>query len=325
MAHSLGAPYCIHKQKKIMNNKELEKKQEKQKKALNIVKWCGVGLLGGLLAFGFFGLLALGVRGCSNKQQTQQQEKGQLAKPITLEKSGLFGAYDQNNNVVVNDYQYISFWSFLGQSTEQVHNSYTYKWEYFEDFTWDNYIYYNNVYLASNRAFASAHVEGYNLDKTIEVKYIGLAQRGLVLSSSDTNSGINSANSIELFLQDMEQGYITSFEMTTYYNFTDTYILSEDVAIMSHYRIVNDTQNITAWGWFHPNQNIFTREGEAPIYNGGGDSEGLSGVFSLLYQAFSSLASILNLQVISGLTLGTFIFIPLVVGLIIFIVHLFKR
>lgn len=308
-----------------MNNKEFEKKQQKQKKAINIVKWCCLGLLGGLLAFGFFGLLAVGVKGCVSKQQLKhQQESGQLIRPITLEKSNLFGATDENNNTIVNDYQYIGFWSFLGQSTEQVHNSYTYTWEYTEDFLWNGYIFYTPVYVLSNKPFATATIEGLDVNKTIEVKYIGLAQDSLVLSSSSNLSGINNTNSIYLYMQNMEEGYITTFSLTTYANFTDTYILSNDVAIVSHYKKISDTQDITAWTWFHPNKGIFTREGQPPIYTGSDNSE-LGGVFGLLYQAFSSLASIMNLQVISGLTLGTFIFIPLVVGLIIFIVNLFKR
>lgn len=52
---------------------------------------------------------------------------------------------------------------------------------------------------------------------------------------------------------------------------------------------------------------------------------GATGVFGLLGQAFQSVASILNMQIIPGITLGLFIFIPFSIMILIACVWLFKR
>lgn len=57
-----------------------------------------------------------------------------------------------------------------------------------------------------------------------------------------------------------------------------------------------------------------------------GDSSSVTtGVFALLGSVFSSLGGFFSYEVLPGITLGTLIFIPLVVSLVIFVVWLFKR
>lgn len=61
-------------------------------------------------------------------------------------------------------------------------------------------------------------------------------------------------------------------------------------------------------------------------YTGVTESTGVMGnVFALLKGAFSSWLPILNIQVLPGIALGVFVFLPLVVMIVLFIVWLFKR
>lgn len=304
-----------------MNNKELEKKQEKQKKALNIVKWCGVGLLGGLLAFGFFGLLALGVRGCANKQQAQQQESAKVYTPKALKPSKQIDYYVNGNSVDVY-YDYPSLWAFLGGSTDNVRQSYTYKW------TYDNYeasgqqinfSYYPFCFVSSSQFLGTCTIEGLNLDKTLQIRAFGLYNEGFYFSSINVPNNMNNTNTIYCNVQDMESGYIDSIVFTTYDIFTPQYLHGNSITI-NYYQYNNGNFNYTAEQFI---QTYFELQRNAPTYING--NNGLEGSFSLIYQAFASLGSILSLQVVGGITLGTLVFIPLVVGLIIFIVHLFKR
>lgn len=55
----------------------------------------------------------------------------------------------------------------------------------------------------------------------------------------------------------------------------------------------------------------------------GGDD--MSGVFNLITQAFGAVAVIFNMQIFPFATLGMFMLIPLVVGIVLFVVGLFKR
>lgn len=309
-----------------MNNKEIEKRQEKQKKALNIVKWCGVGLLGGILAFGFFGLLALGVRGCSNKQQTQQQEKrGELVKPITLTKENAF-VISGGNNQQYNNYGFDGpTWVFLGSSTDNVHQGVNYTWNSGDNVP--DWTYYPNVNVKFSASIGRLSVVVNGITRSLTgLRYIGITSTGICFSSSATPSSSNSSTTFYLIEQDMGEGYVDNFVLTTYDYFTLEYLNSNQITITETYYTNGDIE----YHWWYRflsgnNQNTFNIEQQQPTYINGDNNTELGGVFGLLYQAFSSLASILNLQVISGLTLGTFIFIPLVVGLIIFIVHLFKR
>ena len=57
----------------------------------------------------------------------------------------------------------------------------------------------------------------------------------------------------------------------------------------------------------------------------GGDGNALYDVFDLISMAFRSIASILGITILPGVTLGTLIFIPVVAIIVIFIVWLFKR
>lgn len=61
-------------------------------------------------------------------------------------------------------------------------------------------------------------------------------------------------------------------------------------------------------------------------YSGVGEDVGVMGnVFTLLKGAFSAWLPILNIQVLPGIALGLFVFLPLVVMVVLFIVWLFKR
>lgn len=67
-----------------MTNKEIEKKQERQKKAIKVVKAIGIGLVGALLSGGFFTLFALGVKGCSKHKQVEAKEVIEAITPPVL-------------------------------------------------------------------------------------------------------------------------------------------------------------------------------------------------------------------------------------------------
>lgn len=309
-----------------MNNKELEKKQQKQKKALNIIKWCGVGLLGGILAFGFFGLLAVGVRGCVNKQQLQKQQSiEEVYTPKALKPYGTF-VIQGGSNTQYNQYGFDGpTWVFLGSSTDNVHQGVNYTWN--DGDSVPNWTYYPNVNVKFSASVGRLSVDYNGATRSLTgLRYIGITSTGICFSSSATPSNSNSSTTFYLYEQDMDGGYVDNFVLTTYDYFTLEYLNSNQITITESYYTSGDIE----YHWWYRflsgnNQNTFNIEQQQPTYINGDTNTELGGVFGLLYQAFSSLASILNLQVISGLTLGTFIFIPLVVGLIIFIVHLFKR
>lgn len=311
-----------------MNNKELEKKQEKQKKVNNILKWCGIGLIGAVLAFGFFGLLAVGVKGCVSKQQLkQQQEETNMVLPNTIALKGEPHKYDKvdyyvNASYVDVYYDYPPLWSFLGGSTENMRQSLTYKWNYE---TWEAsgqeviWSYYMNCYTTSTQALGTAHAIGLNLDRTIQVYSFGYYGSGFYFSSITNPSSMNSNNTMYLSAQDMEEGYITNIEFTTYDIFTPEFLNSDGITI-KYYQYNQGNFNRSAQDFITLNFELIRN---APTYVNG--NNGLEGGFSLLYQAFTSLGSILQLQVVGGITLGTLVFIPLIIGLILFIVSLFKR
>lgn len=72
--------------------------------------------------------------------------------------------------------------------------------------------------------------------------------------------------------------------------------------------------------------NSFNNNNGTGTGTGGGSIGGnASDVFSLLALAFASISSILSMQIVGGVTLGTLIFIPFVITIIIFVVWLFKR
>ena len=313
-----------------MNNKEFEKKQQKQKKAINIVKWCCLGLLGGLLAFGFFGLLAVGVKGCVSKQQLKhQQESAQVFIPKALVPNKTITATNNTNaSIPYNSAPDAPFWIFMGSSTENVHQSAIYTWEsgVNEEPDWS---FYPGCYVRSNVAFASLVVEDADGTHTYNnIKYIGCSNDGMVFSNLMNPSSTTNTNTYLLSQQSMSEqsGIVSKFTLTTRDFFTLEYINSNQITINEYYYYSNGTQ----YHWWYrflegTKQNYFSVSNSQPAYVNSGSNTELGGVFGLLYQAFSSLASIMNLQVFTGITLGTFIFIPLVVGLIFFIVNLFKR
>lgn len=309
-----------------MNNKELEKKQARQKKVTNLFKWVGLGLIGGLLAFGFFGLLAVGVKGCVNKQQLkQQQEETNTFTPKALKPYDTF-VISGGSNTQYNNYGFDGpTWVFLGSSTDNVHHGNNYTWN--DGGTISDWVYYPNVNVKFSQSIGTLSVKyAGNVRRLTGIRYIGITNTGMCFSSSVSPSSSNSTTTFYLLEQDMEQGYVDEFVLSTYDYFTLEYLNGSQITITETYY----TNGGTEYHWWYRflngnNQNPFNVEEQQPTYVNNDTNTELGGVFGLLYQAFSSLASIMNLQVISGLTLGTFIFIPLVVGLIIFIVNLFKR
>lgn len=310
-----------------MNNKELEKKQQKQKKAINIIKWISLGLLGGLLAFGFFGLLAVGVKGCVSKQQLkqQQQESAQVYTPKALKPYGTF-VVQGGNNTQYNNYGFDGpTWIFLGSATDNVHQGKNYLWN--NGGTISDWVYYPNVNVKFSQSIGTLTLKEAGTTKRLTgIRYIGITNTGICFSSSTSPSSSNSTTTYFLKEQDMEEGYIDDFVLSTYDYFTLEYLNSSSIIITETYY----TSGSTEYHWWYRflngnNQNPFNVEDQAPTYVNNDTNTELGGVFGLLYQAFTSLASIMNLQVFTGITLGTFIFIPLVVGLILFIVNLFKR
>lgn len=76
----------------------------------------------------------------------------------------------------------------------------------------------------------------------------------------------------------------------------------------------------------------YTRLQVLTSFNNIGDTSGLimggyngENPFTLLSGAFKGIASILGINVIPGIALGVFIFIPLTITIILYVVHLFKR
>lgn len=309
-----------------MNNKELEKKQQRQKKVANVFKWVGLGLIGGLLAFGFFGLLALGVKGCVNKQQLKQQEQtNNNFTPKALKPYDTF-VISSGSNTQYNNYGFDGpTWVFLGSATDNVHQGVDYTWNMGGSIS--EWVYYPNVNVKFSKSIGTLSVQNAGNMRTLSgIRYIGITNTGICFSSSTTPSASNSTTTFYLIEQDMETDYIDNFKLSTYDYFTLEYLNSNQITITESYYYNGGVE----YHWWYRflggnNQNPFNIEEQKPTYvNTNTDTE-LGGVFGLLYQAFTSLASIMNLQVISGITLGTFIFIPLVVGLILFIVNLFKR
>ena len=311
-----------------MNNKELEKKQQRQKKVANVFKWVGLGLIGGLLAFGFFGLLAVGAKGCVSKQQVkQQQEKsGQVFIPKALKPYDRIDFY-KNGSLVLENGQDSGLWSFLGNSTQDVSFSKTYSFVYDNDIAYDiPYTYVPNVYITSTMSLGRVHVVGYNLNRDINnIKYIGLANTGFIFASVSNPNNITSSNSFTLSIQDMEQGYITDFNFTTDNSWTMEKLTSNDNLIKLYGYQANIADSVH-YIYQYFTEDIFDITQSEPVYNDNNlSTEGLNGVFALIYKAFTAIAGILSLNVIAGVSLGTFVFIPLTIGLIIFIVNLFKR
>lgn len=72
-------------------------------------------------------------------------------------------------------------------------------------------------------------------------------------------------------------------------------------------------------------ENELTSGEENPGATGGDVGSGYESFFSLIAQAFRSISSVLNIYVVPGITLGTLIFIPLVVSIVLFVVWLVKR
>lgn len=62
-----------------------------------------------------------------------------------------------------------------------------------------------------------------------------------------------------------------------------------------------------------------------PGATGGDVGSGYENFFTLIAQAFRSIASVLGIYVLPGITLGTLIFIPLVASIVLFVVWLVKR
>ena len=71
--------------------------------------------------------------------------------------------------------------------------------------------------------------------------------------------------------------------------------------------------------------NDLSSDVDNPGTTGGNVSSGYESFFSLIAQAFRSIASIMNIQVLPGISVGTLIFIPLVATIVLFVVWLVKR
>lgn len=71
--------------------------------------------------------------------------------------------------------------------------------------------------------------------------------------------------------------------------------------------------------------NLGYNEGYSNGLIAGGGSESFFGPFTLLGDAFESMASVMNVQVLGGLTIGGFVAIPLVVTIAITIFRLFRK
>lgn len=65
--------------------------------------------------------------------------------------------------------------------------------------------------------------------------------------------------------------------------------------------------------------------GNFDIVYGDNDNVAIGNVFTLLGGAFGGLAGLMGISILPGITLGILLFIPLIILIILFIVHLFKR
>lgn len=109
---------------------------------------------------------------------------------------------------------------------------------------------------------------------------------------------------------------IFSNEMPTYliYNSMSAYYMAEYAGYASGYVVASNTGADYITGY---------NDGYAAGQAIGGDNQ-LTGPFALIAGAFNAVASVLNLHVFGAITLGTFVFIPIIVTLIIALVKLFR-
>lgn len=305
-----------------LNRKQLQQRQ----KAKTICKWVLCGLGWSLLLAGFISLVVVGVRGCANKKQTPATAITTPVKPqqpsnvvIPTNTTG-----DNNNPPLIEPATRIA--GIIGAN--ELGTS-------FERYTWERNI------------DSDPHNFGYDYG----LFYLGCSTLSL---GKITAIGVNSSDNITTQFNYIERDYESN---TIEFSLNNILVLSLDERDWSQVdkwqKITIDFNNVSSsyisdnaslyqYGWAYRGViNGYTFEqadiglllssfmsSEDIFIQGAGQESGetgLLGVFSLIAQVFGSFASLFNWHILPGITIGTFIALPLVATAIFFIVKLFKR
>ena len=311
-----------------MKKKKLtEKQQARQNKIKTIFKWVLCGLGWSILFAGFVSLLVVGVRGCANKSAKSSQATAITTPVKPLQPNYVVNGYPTNSSTN-NPYADAQVWVFLGGATESVHQGAIYTWQYKDEYENNGFVFPSAVGVNATFSRSIGTITTYlnnEVVKSKEIRYIGLSANGQYYTFASNPNDIDNT-SVVLNSQDMSGGYLDKVVIQTYDFFTLDYINGNDFNCTYYYVGNANTIQLSPFTYFLNDGNEFVKTYTEPEYivpEGG--NGGLEGAFGLIYKAFTSISSFFNLQIIPGITIGTFIFVPLVVGLIIFIVKLFKR
>ena len=121
---------------------------------------------------------------------------------------------------------------------------------------------------------------------------------------------------------------VCSRNFRTYYNTSSSSTnMALDFGVTwtnSNFQVLNfitelDSEDLTKLNQFN-NYDLYTGSTSVPT-----DDVGLGNVFTLLSGAFGAITSIFAIQLLPGISIGLFFFMPLIVGIILFIIWLIKR
>lgn len=305
-----------------------EKKQEKKNKVLKILKWVFAGVGWTALLTAFIGLTIVGCRGCSNKRNDES-----ASTPVVRSNDREAFDIDQPQNVVT---------TYNGNTNETMgsDNDYAIRLEVmlganysgtsYREFYWDinqndphNYARdTGNLKVHCNRAFGTLTYEDYQenefsyrfdtIQHDSESLYIQFYLNGVLVHSMDERNWSQASfyNSVYITFDAIQ---ISQIEGNTY-DF-DFYLSPYGVIDGVTYENAGIDDLLNS---FMIKTLLFT--GNYPV-----NDSGLTGVFGLLSNAFTAIANIFSINVVPGITLGTFIILPVVLMVVLFVVHLYKR
>lgn len=301
--------------------KKKNEKQQKKEKIKNVLKWvaCGVGWTALLGAF--VGLLVLGLKGCQNKQQinvttTPIDKRDEPSRVVTF--------YDNTTQQPGNQYnQYAPRVEvLLGANTSGTSHS-VLRWNGTPG-RFDNIV--GSTEIISNVTLFSLYastLDGHEYEG--DITRIVHETESLYLDFYDGSDRI-----LRIDQRDFDQANVWDEIILTARNFSIEYIEGQNSNIAflgaSYGSIGSEIYSVLGI-----DNVLLSFLNYEVIYSGGGgggsepSGSGLEGVFGLISQTFGAIATFFMIQVIPGVTLSTFIILPLVSIAILFVVKLFKR
>lgn len=190
--------------------------------------------------------------------------------------------------------------------------------------------YNNSTSLIIKSLYVGQFVSNHNVFDTLKLYYLSgdntryIDETNLVKVASGSQLGYY----IYMEYYYSKTGYTKMVNYRDYVSRNDSNNNTQTCVVNNALWVNNEYQNIYfIYDLSVDSSNNLTKFNNYDVYNGINtyDDTGIGSAFNLLTLSFSSLIPLLSIQILPNITIGLLLFMPLIVGIIIFVIWLVKR